>query len=161
MLTFASIMASAQIDPAEALVIRHAYVRQHEDGSTGLHADSTDAEILAYTSVHTSRQFPAAPPRIWAVFRPEGGDRARLWSVVVNHRLLALNGNERKFELEVSDLMNDLRNRLVIGWKSPRTWCLKATTAGTYPVMEIADAQPVRFPGFDALTLDYTSALFV
>jgi hypothetical protein len=28
-------------------------------------------------------------------------------------------------------------------------------TAVAYPVMEIADAEPVRFPGFDALTLDY------
>lgn len=155
MLTFASIMSSAQIEATEALVIRHAYVRQHEVGSPGLHGDSTDAEILAYTSVHTSRQFPATPPRIWVVFRPEGGDRARLWSVVVNHGMTSMNGNVRTFELEPSDMMDDLRNRLVIGWNSPRTWCLKATTAGKYPVMEIVDAQPVRFPGFDALSLDY------
>lgn len=106
-------------------MIRHAYVRQHEDGSPGLHSDSTDAEILAYTSVHTSRQFPAAPPRIWAVFRPEGGDRARLWSAVVNHGMTAMNGSERTFDLELSNLLDDLRNRLVIGWNSPRTWCLK------------------------------------
>lgn len=51
--------------------------------------------------------------------------------------------------------MSDLRNRLVIGWRSPRTWRIHATTAAAYPVMEIADAEPVRFPGFDALTLDY------
>ena len=51
--------------------------------------------------------------------------------------------------------MSDLRNRLVIQWRSPRTWRINATTAAAYPVMEIADAEPVRFPGFDALTLDY------
>jgi hypothetical protein len=155
MLTFAAIMDNAGIDAPEALVIRHAYVRQHQDGSPGLHSESTDEEILAYTSVQSSRQFPTAPPPLWVVFRPEGGDRARLWSVVVNHGLTATNGTERTFGLEISDHMDDLRDRLVIGWSSPRTWCLKATTAGKYPVMEIADAQPVPFPGFDSLTLDY------
>ncbi len=43
----------------------------------------------------------------------------------------------------------------MIGWRSPRTWRINATTAGGYPVLEIADAQPAPFPGFDALTLDY------
>lgn len=35
---------------ADALVIRHAYVREHEDsGEPGLNLNSTDAEILRYT----------------------------------------------------------------------------------------------------------------
>lgn len=63
-LTFAAILASAGLDPAEALVIRHAYVREHEDGTVGIHGDSSDAEILAYTSVQSAntRTFPAALP---------------------------------------------------------------------------------------------------
>ena len=156
-LTFASVIASAGLDPAEALVIRHAYVREHEDGTVGIHGDSSDAEILAYTSVQSAntRTFPAAPPRVWIVFRPEGGDRARLWSVLVNHGETAHDGLRRTFHLEPSELMSDLRNRLVIQWRSPRTWKVNATTAAAYPVMEIADSEPVRFPGFDALTLDY------
>ncbi len=157
-LTFASIIASAGLDPAEAMVIRHAYVREHEDGTVGLHDDSSDEEILAYTSVQVAnpRIFPAQPPGVWIVFRPEGGDRARLWSVLVNHGETQNDGLRRTFYLEHSELMSDLRNRLVIGWRSPRTWRIHATTAAAYPVMEIADAEPVRFPGFDALTLDYS-----
>jgi hypothetical protein len=58
--------------------------------------------------------------------------------------------------LEHSGLLEDLRNRLVVGWRSPRTWRIKGTTAAEYPVIEIADAEPVPFPGFDALTLDYS-----
>lgn len=140
-------------------MIRHAYVRAHEDGTVGIHGDSSDDEITAYTRVQSAntRTFPAAPPKLWVVFLPEGGDRARLWSVLSNRGEVGNDGLRRTFELEHTDLMADLRNRLVIGWRSPRTWRINATTAAAYPVMEIADAQPVRFPGFDALTLDYSS----
>jgi hypothetical protein len=156
-LTFAHIILSAGIEPKETLVIRHAYVREHEDGSPGIHADSSEAEILAYTREQSSnpRVFPAAPPRIWIVFLPEGGDRARLWSVLMNHGETSNDGMRRTFELSPSEQLMDLRNRLVIGWRSPRTWRINATTAAGYPVREIADAEPVPFPGFDALTLDY------
>ncbi len=42
---------------------------------------------MAYTRAQSAntRIFPAVPPQVWIVFRPEGGDRARLWSVLVNH----------------------------------------------------------------------------
>lgn len=160
-LTFAAILASAGIDPTEALVIRHAYVREHEDGTVGIHGDSSDDEIMTYTCGQSAnpRIFPATPPKFWVVFLPEGGDRARLSSVVTNRGQIG-NGHDglgRTFDLERTDLMADLRNRLVIGWRSPRTWWIKAATAAAYPVMEIADSQPVRFPGFDALTLDYST----
>lgn len=155
--TFAAILASAGIDPAEALVIRHAYVPVHSDGTSGIHGDSSDDEILAYTREQSAnpRTFPAEPPRHWIVFLPEGGNRARLWSVLDNHGVVTDDGSVRTFALERADLMADLRNRLVIGWRSPRTWRITAATAAAYPVLEIADAQPVPFPGFDALTLDY------
>jgi hypothetical protein len=52
--------------------------------------------------------------------------------------------------------MSDLRDRLVIGWKSPRTWRMSAVTAGKYPVIGIADAEPIRFPGFDRLGLSHS-----
>lgn len=51
--------------------------------------------------------------------------------------------------------MADLRKRLVIGWRSPRTWWMRAVTASTYPVAGIADAEPVPFPGFDRLILGH------
>lgn len=157
-LNFAAVLGSAGIDPADALVIRHAYVRAHEDGTHGIHGDSSDDEILAYTRIQSAntRTFPAEPAKYWVVFISEGGDRGRLWSVLVNRGEIDHDGTRRTFDLEHTDMMADLRTRLVIGWRSPRTWRINATTAASYPVMEIADAQPIRFPGFDALTLDYS-----
>lgn len=157
-LTLDPILRSGGIDPHGALVIRHAYVKEHEDtGLPGIHADSTDGEILAYTRRQSAspRIFPAAPPAIWVVFVREGGDRARLWSVLENRGEVANDGAFRTFDLVVSERLADLRDRLVIGWRSPRTWRLNGPTAAGYPVMEIADAQPVPFPGFDRLVLDH------
>ncbi|WP_069386455.1 GIY-YIG nuclease family protein [Cellulosimicrobium cellulans] len=157
-LTLDPILRSGGIDPVQALVIRHAYVKEHEDtGLPGIHADSTDEEILAYTRTQSAspRIFPVSPAGIWVVFVREGGDRARLWSVLENRGEVSNDGAFRTFELGVTEQLADLRNRLVIGWRSPRTWRLNGPTAAGYPVMEIADAQPVAFPGFDRLVLDH------
>lgn len=43
----------------------------------------------------------------------------------------------------------------MIGWRVPRRWFVNGATAAVYPVVEIADAQPIPFPGFDRLILDY------
>lgn len=156
-MTLDPILRSAGIDPADAQVIRHAYVKE-EIGLQGIHSDSSDDESLAYTGQQSAkpRIFPATPPRIWVVFVPDGGDRARLWSVVENRGEISNDGTHRTFDLVVSDQMEDLRKRLVIGWKSPCTWRLSGSTAAGYPVMEIADAQPVPFPGFNRLVLDHS-----
>ena len=103
-LTLEPILRSAGIQPEEAMVIRHAYVREHEDtGLVGIHADSTDAEILHYTARQSAKQrvFPATPPKIWVVFVREGGDRARLWSVLENHGDVSNDGALRTFDLTV------------------------------------------------------------
>ncbi|WP_292885838.1 hypothetical protein [Microbacterium sp.] len=66
-LTLDPILRSAGIDPLEAQVSRHAYVKEHEDnGLHGIHADSADDEILRYTSQQSAnpRIFPARPPAI-------------------------------------------------------------------------------------------------
>ncbi len=157
-LTLGPLLIDAGIDPAQALVIRHAFVTEPEEsGLTGLHADSTHAEILAYTATQSSdtRRFPAVPPRFWVVFIKEGGDRARLWSVVENYGEIARDDVRRTFDVTESEHMVDLRSRLVVGWRSPRTWRMNATTAASYPVVEIADAEPIPFPGFDRLVLSY------
>lgn len=157
-LTLGPILLSAGIEANDVQVIRHAYVREHEDtGLQGIGADSTDEEILRYTSTHSAnpRIFPSLPPATWVVFIREGGDRARLWAVVENRGEISNDGFLRTFDLVVSEHLADLRNRLVIGWRSPRTWRLNGPTAAAYPVLEIADAEPVPFPGFDRLVLDY------
>lgn len=89
------------------------------------------------------------------VFIKEGGDRARLWSVVENHGEISRDDIRRTFDVVESEHMSDLRKRLVIGWRSPRTWRMNATTAASYPVMGIADAEPIPFPGFDRLVLSH------
>ena len=158
-LNLGHVLHSAGIDLSETIVIRHAYVREHADsGLKGIHADSTDAEILRYTGLQSPSPhiFPAAPPPVWVVLVKEGGDRARLWSVVDNRGELDSEGPLRSFDLAVSDRLADLRDRLVLDWKAPRKWWLKAATAARYPVAEIADAQPEPFPGYDHLVLDRT-----
>lgn len=123
-LTLAPLLLDAGIDPASALVIRHAYVREHEDsGLPGIHADSTDAVVIAYTPNQSAdtRRFPAVPARHWVVFIKEGGDQARLWSVVENRGEVSNDGIRRVFDVAQSEHMADLRNRLVVGWRSPRT----------------------------------------
>lgn len=156
-LTVEWILRSAGVDPADTQAIRHAFVREHADsGLPGIHADSTDAEILDYTRRQSAnpRMFPAVPPRLWLVFVREGGDRARLWSVVDNLGEVQNDGALRTFDIVQSGHLADLKNRLVVGWKSPRAWRLNGPTVAGYPVLEIADAQPVPFPGFDRLVLD-------
>ncbi|MBY6061014.1 GIY-YIG nuclease family protein [Microbacterium esteraromaticum] len=155
-LTLGPILADAGIDPAEAIAIRHAYVKEHEDGSRGIHADSTDAEILNYTrGFGANGSFPAAPPRYWVVFIKEGSNQARLWSVIENRGELENDSVLRTFDISATEHMAELRKRLVIGWRSPRTWWMRGTTAASYPVDTIADAEPIPFPGFDRLMLDY------
>ncbi len=106
-LTFAAILASAGIDTDDALVVRAAFVREHDDGTAGIRGDSTDEEILHCTRVQEAdaRRFPRTPPRYWIVMLPEGGDRARLWSVVHNAGEIANDGRLRTFELERSELL--------------------------------------------------------
>lgn len=80
-LTLDAILRSAGIDPADAHAIRHAFVREHEDtGLPGIHADSTDEKILAYTRQRSAepRIFPTEPPKLRVVFIRESEDRARL-----------------------------------------------------------------------------------
>lgn len=160
-LTFAPILRDAGIEPTEAIAIRHSFVPIHEDsGLVGIHAHSTDAEILEYTSIQgstLSRTFPAVPPRFWLVFIGESRARARLWAVVENRGPIKDDGVLRTFDLVQSEHMADLRQRLVIEWKSARAWRINATTAIDYPVIEIADTKPVPFPGFDELTLNYAA----
>lgn len=157
-LSVGPIVQAAGINLDDALAIRHVFIPLHEDtNSHGITTDSTDAEILTYTAAQSNnpRKFPLHPPRFWLVFIREDSQQARLWKVVENHGEITSDGLHRTFNLTESDLLDDLAGRLVIGWNSPRTWCLKGTTVARYPVQTIADAEPVPFPGFDNLVLSY------
>ena len=158
-MTFASILQAAGLDPSDILVIRHSHVKAHaESGLAGIGPDSTDAEILRYTSrqLLNPQSFPADPPRYWAVFVKEPGLAARLWSVVENQGVKSVDDMHRYFDLKPTGLLEDLNQRLVIHWSSPISWKVRGNTAASYPVMEISDAAPIPFPGFDKLVLDYS-----
>ncbi|MGV1035032.1 MAG: GIY-YIG nuclease family protein [Microbacteriaceae bacterium] len=158
-LTLETVLRDEGLNPDEVVVIRHGYVDIHEDsGLPGIHADSTDAEILEYTRNQSAStlSFPAAPPKYWVVFVKEGGDRARLWSVLENRGEQSNDGVRRVFDLVDSRKMFSLRDRLVIGWKAPRSWWMHGYTAAPYALLEIADAKPMPFPGYNWLRLDYS-----
>ena len=157
-LTLGPLMTGAGIRHEDALAIRHVFVALHDDsGESGIHADSTDEQILAYTARQSAdpRKFPKTPPRFWMVFVREDGSQARLWKVVENRGEISNDGVVRCFDLTESALMSDLANRLVIGWRSPRAWRLNGTTVAGYLVESIADAEPIPFPGFSSLILSY------
>lgn len=82
-------------------------------------------------------------------------NQARFWSVVENRGEISRDEIRRTFDIVETEHMADLRRRLVIGWKSPRTWRMNASTAASYPVAGIADAEPIPFPGFDKLVLSH------
>ncbi|MCT1368387.1 hypothetical protein M4D50_10305 [Rothia sp. p3-SID1597] len=50
MLTFETILSNAGIDPAEALAIRHVFIKEHPDGTPGLSPDSTYEQIMGDTA---------------------------------------------------------------------------------------------------------------
>src|SRR3546814_16059040 len=85
---------------------------------------------------------------VWVVFLPEGGDRARLWSVLINQGEISHNGQLRTFDLHPSDLLGDLNKRLEIGWRWPRTYRINAPTAAADPEKETADTVPARPPRY-------------
>ncbi len=157
-LALEAILRSAGLNPSEVLTVRHTFVKEHAGtGMRGIHADSTDEEILTYTADQSAvaGEFPAPPARHWVVFLKETGARARLWAVVEHRGVLSSDGLRQIFDLAVTDHLADLRNRLVVSWPAPRAWKVAGTTAARYEVLEIADAQPIPFPGFDRLVLDY------
>jgi len=100
-------------------------------------------------------RFPVTPPRLRVVFIREGGDQARLWSVMENRGEIPTGGRRRVLDVVQSEHMANLLARLVIGWRSPHTSRMNATTALSCPAIGIADAEPVLFPGLDRLVLSH------
>lgn len=156
--TLGDALAKAGVPLAETMVIRHAYLKVHKDGVPGINGDSTFDQILTFTSTQSrdAKVFKKNPARYWVVFLPELGTRARLWAVVENLGEITNDGPLRKFELQMRpEALSDLAGRLVVQWASPRAWWVNGTTAQKYPVLEVVDAEPEPFPGFDHLIVDF------
>ncbi|MEQ6900328.1 GIY-YIG nuclease family protein [Nocardioides sp. YIM 152588] len=153
--TLGDALAKTGIPLNDMMAIRHAYVKIHKDGDPGIHADSTDDEILAYTSTQSLTGFAKKPPRYWVVLLPGQGNRARLWRIVENLGEAPPSESRRTFGLRDLDLLPDLMGRCVVQWGSPRAWWVHGTTVANYPVLDIADVEPEPFPGFDHLVIDH------
>jgi hypothetical protein len=113
-LTLGPILIDSGLDPVDAIAIRYAYVTEHADtGFSGIHADSTDAEILKYTlnQPANTQLLLEIPPRFWVVFIREGGDQARFWSALENLGEVSNDGMHGVFDLVESPSM---------GYKAPR-----------------------------------------
>src|SRR5690606_34699060 len=79
----------------------------------------------------------------------------RLWSVLKNRGEVSSDGVRREFDLVETTMMADTHGRLIVRWNAPRSWWMRAATAGAYPVTGISDAEPIPFPGFDELVLGH------
>ena len=68
------ILADAGIDSSDAIVLRHAFMAERG----GIHADSSDEEILAYTAEQSvaSQQFPHQTAVTLARVRRRGWSRS-------------------------------------------------------------------------------------
>lgn len=72
-----------------AQVLRHAYVREHKDtGLRGIHAESSDKDILRYTGEQSAIQkvFPAVPPIVLPRRRLHDGIRRASKKTPREHR---------------------------------------------------------------------------
>ncbi|KIA73426.1 hypothetical protein ANMWB30_23530 [Arthrobacter sp. MWB30] len=165
-LTLGHVLAGVGADHAtkvplqDILVIRHTFKPGDTEALQGPE-DLTEERVLNYTreQEHSSRLFPAEPPRFWVILVADGGRRSRLWGTFENHGQLAADPSARyrSFDLRKSDFLAGLNDRLVVEWDNPRTWHRRAdsTTGSRMPVLEIADRDKVPFPGFDGVLLPY------
>jgi hypothetical protein len=138
----------------DVLVVRHTY--NDDELRRG---ETTFDNVWAYARVQGLR-FNAQQPRLWLNFLAEGGRRCRYWGAFENHGEIPgeRTDTQRYFDLRASDVMSSLANRLVTEWsKDAINWAKKGIAASEFPVVEIADPDVVRFPGYDKVLLDRTS----
>lgn len=62
--------------------------------------------------------------------------------------------NHVYYQMERTDIMEDLVNRLIIDWPSPRSWFNWASTEKE--VLSILSTDEIEFPGYENLILTYT-----
>lgn len=62
--------------------------------------------------------------------------------------------NHVYYKMERVDIMEDLVNRLIIDWPSPRSWFNWASTEKE--VLSILSSEEMDFPGYESLILTYT-----
>ncbi|BDZ61113.1 hypothetical protein Lsed01_02493 [Demequina sediminis] len=155
-LTLGDVLASAGIDLADVLVIRHTFKAE------GLASpnDATAEAVIAYTRRQGAGggKFPKNPPRWWLVFLADGGHRTRFYGAYENlgESVEERNAIDRFYNLVKSDLLAKLDRRLVVEWSQDFiNWVKPGVSASSFPVVEISDPDAVPFPGFDRVAVTY------
>lgn len=156
-LNLGHVLATAGIDPAEVVVIRHTYTT---DGLRN-ESDLTPEKLLAYTRAQgagPNHKLGKVPRRLWLCFMADGKRRSRFLVAYENHGevLAERSGNLRFFDLHPSEALASLTNRLVVEWsKDAVNWAKAGESASSFPVVEIADPEVVAFPGYDNVLLSH------
>ncbi len=159
---FSDILAKAQIDPKDVLLIRHSISEKYCKGCY------EGGFILEYTRIQApsfTKKF-----RYWAIFVGNSGSMAlfkglyKLGEAVINESRYCptgfpypemYDGKGAYFDLEELDILGDLKDRLMIDWgQSARMWHQKATNEKA--VIAIQRYQREIFPGYEKVVLTYT-----
>lgn len=160
-ISFSDILMKAQINPKDVLLIRHPlsnaeFRKCYEEGY-----------ILEYTRCQKrsfTRKF-----KYWAIFVGNSGSMAlykglyHVEGVASNERQFCpegfpfprmYNGEDAYFDLEEVEVLDDLKDRLMIDWgQSARMWHQKATNEKA--VVAIQRYQREIFPGYEKVMLSY------
>lgn len=143
-LSLADVIAAVGLDPAKTLLVRHPLT----------HAPVREALSQGLLRPYTGRQKPTFPSKhdYWLVFLGEERTSARLVTCYRNQGAVG----EGLFDLGETQILEDLRERLVIDWgPGTRSWWQHATTADRKPVLTILERAAEPFPGFERLVLSY------
>ena len=149
------LLAAAGLDFEDVLVLRHTYT------ADGLRSreDLTAEKLLEYTRGQgVNNKVSRTPPRHWLVFMADGARRSRLQVAYENlgENVAERTQTMRYFNLQPSDLLSSLAQRLVVEWsKDTVNWAKTGASASNFSVVEIADPTAVPFPGFDHVVLTY------
>ncbi|UEJ81828.1 GIY-YIG nuclease family protein [Brachybacterium halotolerans subsp. kimchii] len=155
-LTLGTILAAASTQVDDVLAVRHTFTPSGLSGTD----DLTPDKVLAYTRRQQPRnKVGMTPPPLWLVFIADGRRRSRFLTAYENHGPVSAEATKehRYFDLRPSDLLNTLRQRLVVTWSGDTiNWAKKGATAAHFPVVEISDPAPVPFPGFDRVIITFS-----
>lgn len=149
------ILAATGVDLSDIVILRHTY---NEDGLRSS-SDLTPEKVLEYTREQgINNKLGKVPPRLWLIFMADGRRRSRLITAYENHGEVISERTEssRFFDLRPSELLQSLRDRLVVEWSSDAVnWAKSGAKAASFPVVEIVDPEEVPFPGFDSVLLTF------
>ncbi|MGI5186858.1 GIY-YIG nuclease family protein [Promicromonospora sp. CA-289599] len=154
------VVLAAGVELESTIAIRHTY---NPDGLQGPQ-DLEPEKVHAYTRRQGLRKFPTDPPACWLVFITDGGLRSRFLTAYENRGEVDAErtATDRYFDLQPSDLLVTLRDRLVIQWsRDAVNWVKRGTAAAQFTILEIADPAEVAFPDFDKVVIDFPTLLEV